>query len=54
LRQRDPPLAELSDREIRCTAIIERDDDGDYHDLDFDDPDHRQRTDRVLERSPTF
>jgi hypothetical protein len=33
-----PLLAELSDGEINCTAIIERDD-GDYDDLDFEDPD---------------
>jgi hypothetical protein len=33
-----PRLAELSDGEIHCTAIIERDDSC-YDDLDFDDPD---------------
>lgn len=33
-----PQLAELSDGEIHCTAIIERDDDNYYDGLDFDDP----------------
>lgn len=33
-----PQLAELSDGEIHCTAIIERDEDN-YDGLDFDDPD---------------
>jgi hypothetical protein len=34
-----PRLAEFSDGEIHCTAIIERDDDFDDDDFDFDDPD---------------
>ena len=37
-----PRLADLSDGEIRCTAIIERDDDGNHYDLDFNDPDDLQ------------
>jgi hypothetical protein len=37
-----PRLAALSDGEIRCTAIIERDDDVDDDDFDFDDPDDLQ------------